>query len=309
MRLVFAGTPEFAERSLAALLAAGHEPALVLTQPDRPAGRGQRPAPGAVKRLAISRRLPVLQPETLREKGEADARIASASAELLVVVAYGLIIPKRVLDAFPRGAVNVHASLLPRWRGAAPIQRALMAGDPETGVSIMQLDEGLDTGPVLAQQRIPIAADDDSATLHDKLAAMGARLLPATIAEMAAGCARAVRQPTEGATYARKIDKTDAQLDWRRPAIELERGIRALRPAPTARARLREHGLKIWRARLAEGAGAPGAVLGADEQGLRVACGAGALLVTELQREGGRRLAAGAFLRGFPVAAGERFAC
>ena len=309
MRLVFAGTPDFAERSLAALLDAGHDVALVLTQPDRPADRGQRRAPSAVKRLALRRGLALIQPASLRERSAVEELIAATSAELLVVVAYGLIIPGRLLDLFPRGAINLHASLLPRWRGAAPIQRALMAGDAETGVSIMQLDEGLDTGPVLAQRRLPIAGSDDAQTLHDKLASAGAQLLAGTLAEIAAGRARAAPQSAEGASYARKIEKSEAQLDWRRPAAELERRIRALRPAPAARAQLREHVLKIWRASVAGGSGAPGAVLSAGDEGLCVACGVGALLITELQREGGKRLESGAFLRGFPIAAGERFAC
>ncbi|MEW5863137.1 MAG: methionyl-tRNA formyltransferase [Pseudomonadota bacterium] len=304
MRLVFAGTPAFAAAALEALLAAGHEVALVLTQPDRGAGRGLRPAPSPVKRLALERGLSVHQPASLREPG-ALAPIAAARPEAIVVAAYGLLLPRALLALAPHGAINIHASLLPRWRGAAPIQRALLAGDAETGITIMQMDEGLDTGPILAQRRIPIGPQDDAQTLHDRLAALGAEMIVRTLADIAAGRARAVPQPQEGVSYAPKITKDEAVIDWSQPCAEIERRIRALRPAPGARTRLRGEVLKLWRGECVEGSGAPGTVLVASEA-LVVACGDGALVVRELQLAGGRRLAAAEFLRGHPVEAGER---
>ena len=279
--------------------------ALVLTQPDRPAGRGLRPAQSAVKQLAVARGLEVLQPETLRDP-DAQSRVAAAGPEVLVVAAYGLLLPQWALDVAPSGALNIHASLLPRWRGAAPIQRALLAGDAETGITIMRMDAGLDTGPMLAQERIAIGAGDDAQSLHDRLADLGARMIVAALAQAGAGRTRAVPQPTEGVTYARKIEKREAEIDWRRPAVEIERAIRALRPAPGALAKRRGEPFKIWRAEQRAAAGDPGTVLAADTAGVLVACGQGALLATELQRAGGKRLAAADFLRGCPIQPGER---
>jgi methionyl-tRNA formyltransferase len=223
------------------------------------------------------------------------------------VAAYGLILPPRILDATPAGAINIHASLLPRWRGAAPIQRALLAGDRETGITIMKMDAGLDTGPILAQRRIEIAADDDAGTLHDRLAALGAGMIVAVLADIAAGRARTVPQPEAGASYARKLEKRETEIDWSRPSEELERAVRALRPAPGAQSVLRGTVVKLWRALRRAAQGAPGEVLDAGPQGILVACGEGALEVSELQRAGGRRLAAGEFLRGFPIGRGARF--
>ena len=260
-----------------------------------------------MKKLASARELDVFQPATLKD-GAAAARIAAARPEALVVAAYGRILPQAVLDLAPLGALNIHASLLPRWRGAAPIQHALLAGDRETGVSIMKMEAGLDTGPVLAQRALPIGADDDAGTLHDRLAALGAGLIVTSLAEVAAGRARFVPQSAEGVTYAPKIDKRDALLDWARSALELERQVRALRPSPGARASLRGEPLKIWRARAAEGRGTPGTVLAAGAGCLRIACGEAALDITELQRAGSRRLSAAEFLRGFPLAPGEQLA-
>ena len=277
----------------------------MLTQPDRPAGRGLRPAASAVKRLALSHELEVFQPESLRDEA-ARARIGVARPDFLVVAAYGLILPQAVLDIPARGALNIHASLLPRWRGAAPIQRALLAGDAETGITIMQMDAGLDTGPMLLQQRIAIAPDDDAQTLHDKLAGLGAQMIVAAIAEAAAGRARPVPQPAAGASYARKIGKREADIDWRAPAVQIERTVRAMRPAPGAAARLNGIVLKLWRARVADARGEPGRVLAAGPEGILVACGQDALLVEELQRAGGRRLPAAEFLRGVTVAPGAR---
>jgi methionyl-tRNA formyltransferase len=288
------------------LLAAGHEVALVLTQPDRPSGRGLRPAASAVKKLAGERGLAVFQPDTLKDESALD-RLAAARPDALVVAAYGLILPPRALDIAPHGALNIHASLLPRWRGAAPIQRALLAGDRETGISIMKMDAGLDTGPVLSSHPLAIADEDDAQTLHDRLAALGAVAIVGAIAEVAAGRAEPVPQPEAGATYARKISKEEADLDWSRPGVELERAVRALRPSPGARTLLRGETIKIWRARCVVREGLPGTVLESGAAGVLIACGEGALLATELQRAGGTRLAAADFLRGFPIDRGDRF--
>jgi methionyl-tRNA formyltransferase len=264
-----------------------------------------RPGPSPVKQLAISRGLEVFQPETLGD-GSTQAHVAAARPEFLVVAAYGLLLPQAVLDAASGGAFNIHASLLPRWRGAAPIQRALLAGDAETGITIMRMDAGLDTGPMLAQESIAIAPEDDAQSLHDKLAELGARMIVAALGEVAAGRAHAVPQPVVGATYARKIDKREAAIDWQRPAVEIERAVRALRPLPGATAKLRGEALKIWRARVVAAHGAAGTVLDAGDEGVLIACGDQALLVSELQRAGGKRLAAAEFLRGCSIASGER---
>ena len=278
----------------------------MLTQPDRPAGRGLRPVASAVRKLADERGLPVFQPDHLKDERALD-RLAAARPEALVVAAYGLILPAAALGIAPHGAINIHASLLPRWRGAAPIQRALLAGDRETGISIMKMDAGLDTGPVLSLHRLAIADDDDARTLHDRLAALGAEVIVAALAEVAAGRAKPAPQPEAGATYARKIGKKDADLDWSRPCVELERAVRALRPSPGARSLLRSDAIKIWRARCVAREGTPGSVLEAGTDGVLIACGEGALQATELQRAGGTRLAAAEFLRGFPIGRGDRF--
>ncbi len=254
-----------------------------------------------MKRLALERALEVFQPVTLRDPA-AQARIAAARPELLVVAAYGLILPPAVLDIAP--ALNIHASLLPRWRGAAPIQHALLAGDGETGITLMRMEAGLDTGPVLAQERIRIAADDDAQSLHDKLAALGARMIVQALA--AGALPQGTPQPAAGVTYARKIDKRDAIIDWSLSATAIERQVRALRPAPGAVSSVRGEALKVWRAEARAASGTPGTVLSAGEDGVLVACGEGALLLTELQRAGGKRLQAAALLRGFPIATGER---
>ena len=286
-------------------MAAGHEIPLVLTQPDRPAGRGLQPAPSAVKRFAAAKGIAVLQPQTLKN-AEDVARVRALRPDALVVAAYGMLLPQGLLDAGRHGALNIHASLLPRWRGAAPIQRALLAGDGETGISIMSMDAGLDTGPVLLRMAIPIAADDDAASLHDKLASLGAEAIVAALAEIESGRSRAEAQPAHGVTYARKIDKSEARLDWSRPALELERAVRAFRPAPGAFGFLENEPLKIWRARVVEGSGQPPGTLRAHDGELVVACGAGALAVSELQRAGARRLSAVEFLRGRPLSPGLR---
>ncbi len=307
MRIVYAGTPHFAERALRALLATRHNIVLVLTQPDRPAGRGMKLASSPVKALALQNDVAVYQPQTLRDPAALE-RLRAVQPDLLVVAAYGLILPQNVLDLPCFGAVNIHASVLPRWRGAAPIQRAILAGDRQTGITIMQMDAGLDTGDILAQREVPILAEDTSHTLHDTLAALGAEMIVEALGKIERGEARATRQQPEGITYASKIVKDEARLDWRRPAAELDRAIRAFNPFPGAVATLGDTTLKIWRARRVEAMGVPGSVLGFDDAGLVVACGEGALALLELQRTGAKRLSAREFMRGHSLASGAAFA-
>ena len=305
MKIVFAGTPEFAAAALSAILAAGHQVALVLTQPDRPAGRGMKLAASAVKELALQHGLPVYQPERLKDPASHEA-IRAAGADLMVVAAYGLILPQAVLDLPRLGCLNLHASLLPRWRGAAPIQRAILAGDRETGITLMQMDAGLDTGAMLLQRTLAIAPTDTAATLHDKLASLGAELIVEALGRLTQ--LTPIPQPETGVCYAAKIAKAEAALDWRRPAPELERQVRAFDPFPVATAMIRETPLKIWRAvTTTVGSGKSGEVLAADDRGIVVACGQGALCLTELQKPGSRRLGAGDFLRGFTLSPGEIF--
>jgi methionyl-tRNA formyltransferase len=262
-----------------------------------------RPTASAVKQLALSRGLAVTQPTRLGVPQADEWR--AVRPDVVVVAAYGVLLPPEFLSLAPQGALNIHASLLPRWRGAAPIQRALLAGDAETGISIMRMDAGLDTGPVLARHALPIGADDDAGSLHDKLSALGADAIVEALARLGAGKASAVAQPTEGATYARKIGRDDAVLNWSQPAVALERTIRALRPSPGASTTLQGERIKIWRARIAAGRGAPGSVLAAGDA-LIVACGDGALAITELQRAGGKALPAAEFLRGRALLPGAR---
>jgi methionyl-tRNA formyltransferase len=303
MKIAFAGTPEFAAVALDALLRAKHEVTLVLTQPERPAGRGLKTQPSAVQRLARERGLSLLQPATLKDPAVLRA-VTVAAPEAIVVAAYGQLVPPSLLRAAPRGAINVHASLLPRWRGAAPIQRALLAGDAVTGATIMQMDESLDTGPILLQESFLISADDTAGALHDKLAALGAQLLVTALAE-----APAPRPQNEDqATYAARIVKAEAEIDWGKTAQEIERAVRAFNPAPGAQTRLDGTAVKIWRARPERGPrAATGTVCSAGDDGILVACGTDALRVLELQRAGGRRITAGAFLSGRKLSAGARF--
>ena len=316
MRLAFAGTPAFAATALQAIVEAGHEVALALTQPDRPAGRGLRLQPSPVKTLALQRGLSVIQPAGLRLDGRfaADAQAArhalhAAAPEALVVAAYGLILPPWLLELPRHGCLNIHASLLPRWRGAAPIQRAIEAGDSETGISIMQMDAGLDTGDVLLTRTLPIEPTDTGASLHDRLSALGARTIVDALARLAGGGLRAVRQPADGVTYAHKIGKHEAALDWHAGAATLERRVRAFDPFPGTTLVDRGTTLKVWRALVRPGGrGAPGEVIGTLPGPLVVACGDGALELIELQRPGGRRLpAALCFPAGAP-ALGQRLA-
>jgi methionyl-tRNA formyltransferase len=306
LRVLFAGTPEFAARCFAALLESRHEVCCAMTQPDRPAGRGLVPAASPVKKLALDRGIRVPQPASLKDAG-IQAELEPYRTDAIVTAAYGLILPQPLLDLPRRGAINVHASLLPRWRGAAPVQRALLAGDEVTGVSIMRMDAGLDTGPVFLQEKIPILGNDTAGTLTGRLAELGGKLLVRVLDALEAGGLDAVPQSADGVTYAPKPDKREFRLDWRQDARMVDRRVRAFNPSPGAGARVRGVDLKIWSCALASGKGEAGEVLSADTRGLCVACGEGALRVTELQRPGGKRLHAAEFLRGFPLAAGERF--
>ncbi len=314
MKVIFAGTPEFAAVALAALHEAGIEIPLVLTQPDRPAGRGMQLQPSPVKQLAQRLGMPVAQPVSLRLDGKypedaaaAHALITGTEHQLMVVAAYGLILPASILQIPPQGCINIHASLLPRWRGAAPIHRAIEAGDRETGITIMQMDEGLDTGPMLLARSEPIAEDDTTGSLHDRLAAMGGQLIVEALQALSRGELQPVPQPEEGVTYAAKIAKDEAALDFRLPAPLLLRRIRAFNPFPGALAHIHDTPVKIWQAGLEAGSGPPGEILALDSDGITVACGEGALRLHTLQKPGGKRLAAAQFLQGFPLKAGQAF--
>ncbi len=295
------GTPEFSVPVLEALVAAGHEVAAVYTQPPRPAGRGKKPRPSPVEARARELGLEIRSPVSLKG-AEAQAEFAALGAGLAVVVAYGLILPQAVLEAPARGCLNIHASLLPRWRGAAPIQRALMAGDEQTGVCIMQMEAGLDTGPVLLCEATPIAPEDTSASLHDRLSAMGAALIVRAIDGLDG--LQPVAQPDEGVTYAAKISKEEARIDWARPAGEVDRLIRGLSPFPGAWSMAGGVRLKLLMSRVAEGAGAPGEVLAGAPGGLRIACGEGAVDILRAQKQGRQAMEVADFLRGTPLPVG-----
>ncbi|MFC0668998.1 methionyl-tRNA formyltransferase [Azotobacter chroococcum] len=290
LRIVFAGTPEFAAEHLKTLLAAGQRPIAVYTQPDRPAGRGQKLMPSPVKQLALQHAIPVLQPSSLRDPA-AQAELAALEPDLLLVVAYGLILPQAVLDIPRLGCINSHASLLPRWRGAAPIQRAIEAGDGESGVTVMQMEAGLDTGPMLLKVATPIQPDETGGSLHDRLAGLGAQALVEAVARLAAGELAGEVQNDALATYAHKLNKDEARLDWSRPADELARRIRAFDPWPVCHSSLNGTPLKVFGALVEAGEGAPGTILAARRDGLTVACGSGALRLTRLQLPGGKPLA------------------
>lgn len=289
MRIVFAGTPEFAAEHLKALLDIPYEIVAVYTQPDRPAGRGQKLMPSAVKALAVAHDIPVYQPQTLRN-ADAQAELAALKPDLMVVVAYGLILPQAVLDIPRLGCINSHASLLPRWRGAAPIQRAVEAGDAESGVTVMRMEAGLDTGPMLLKVVTPISAEDTGGTLHDRLAAMGPGAVVQAIAGLADGSLQGEVQDDALATYAHKLNKDEARIDWSRPAVELERLIRAFNPWPVCHSTLDGESVKVLAANLSTAQGAPGEILSASKDGLVVACGDQALSLTRLQLPGGKAL-------------------
>ena len=306
MRLVFAGTPVFAAQALSAILTAGHQVVAVLCQPDRPAGRGQKLVHGPVKALALTHGLPVLQPPSLREP-EVQAALAALSVEVWVVAAYGLLLPPAVLALPIHGCLNIHASLLPRWRGAAPIQRALLAGDAQTGVAIMQMEAGLDTGPILRERVLEIGPRETAAELHDRLAAAGAQLVVESLADLSADQAAARPQASAGVEYAAKIRKEEARLDWRLSAVQLDRVVRAFDPAPGARLQWQEQAIRIGASEplVADVDAAPGTVLSLA-QGVDVATGAGALRLLRLQRPGGRLLPWREFLHACPWTVGVR---
>lgn len=308
LRVGFAGTPVFAEQALQAILEAGFEVVVALTQPDRPSGRGMQLTPSPVKQRALAHNIPVEQPLSLRND-EAQAMLRAYALDVLVVVAYGLILPQAVLDMPRLGCLNIHASLLPRWRGAAPIHRAIEAGDAETGVCIMQMDAGLDTGGVVDEARLVILPSETTAQLHDRLATLGAERIVAVLQRLAAGEALVAQvQPEAGVTYAHKLEKAEARLDLGEPAALLDRKIRAFNPFPGAALQVGDKPIKIWQARLVDGRGAPGTVLAVDAGGVTVACGEGALRLDVLQAPGGKRLPAADFLRGHPLPVGSRLA-
>ncbi|MDP3814456.1 methionyl-tRNA formyltransferase [Pseudomonas sp.] len=290
LRIVFAGTPEFAAEHLKALLDSPHQIIAVYSQPDRPAGRGQKLTPSPVKQLALEHGISVYQPQSLRDSA-AQAELAALKPDLLVVVAYGLILPQLVLDMPRLGCINSHASLLPRWRGAAPIQRAIEAGDSESGVTVMQMEAGLDTGPMLLKVGTPISAADTGGSLHKRLAELGPPAVLQAITGLAAGTLTGEGQDNSLATYAHKLNKDEARLDWSRPAVELERLIRAFNPWPICHSTLAGEPLKVLAAQRADGQGQPGQILAASKDGLTVACGQGALRLTRLQLPGGKALA------------------
>jgi methionyl-tRNA formyltransferase len=307
MRVVFAGTPAFAATALQALNDAGFDVVLVLTQPDRPAGRGLRPSFSAVKQQAIKHRLAIDQPSSLRGE-ELLARLGALAAPVMVVAAYGLILPAAVINLFPIGCINIHASLLPRWRGAAPIQRAILAADRETGISIMRMDQGLDTGPVYLTEALPILPDDTAGSLHDRLAGLGARCIVEALPRIERGRLVPAPQPSIGITYAQKITKQEAAIDWSHAAFAIDRQVRAFNPVPGAYSALGRVMIKIWRVQPSnEGQGDPGQITHAGEDGIDVACGQGMVKILELQQAGGKRLLAADFVRGAPTLVGRRF--
>ena len=327
MKVIFAGTPEFARVALEALHGAGFDIALVLTQPDRPAGRGMKLHASPVKQFASENGMAVAQPRSLRLDGKypedaatAKAAIEAAQADVMIVAAYGLILPQWVLDTPRLGCLNIHASLLPRWRGAAPIHRALQAGDSETGITIMQMDAGLDTGDMLLIEKLAIAAQDTTPSLHDKLAVLGGRMIVEALEMAACGNLKRTVQPSDGITYAAKIDKSESAIDWQLSAAQIERKIRAFAPSPGCSAVLRGELIKLCEAQVVDGIhseinstprsipAGQGRILLANAEGVDVLCGeASVLRITEMQRAGGKRLSAAEFLRGFPIAAGEVF--
>ena len=302
MRLIFAGTPDFAAAALKSLLSAEHDIVLVLTQPDRPSGRGMQLTPSAVKVQALAHGLPLFQPTTLKDAG-AQKKLRAAGADIMVVAAYGLILPQEVLDIPSLGCLNIHASLLPRWRGAAPIQRAILAGDAQTGITIMQMDAGLDTGDMLARHTIAIDAQDTAQTLHDKLAALGATAIVDALQTLDSLAPEA--QDNTQATYAAKLSKAEGVIDWTQPGVNIARAVRAYNPFPGAQAQWQGDSLKLWMAQPENASGEPGTVLAADNTGIVVACGRGAIRITELQRAGGKRLAAEHFLAGCDLKPGD----
>jgi methionyl-tRNA formyltransferase len=306
VKIIFAGTPQFAAKALAALIK-DHQIVAVLTQPDRPSGRGMQLTASPVKQLALQHGLPVLQPATLKV-AEAQQSIAALDADVMVVAAYGLILPKAVLQMPRNGCLNIHASLLPRWRGAAPIQRAILAGDPETGITIMQMDEGLDTGDMLVKRVCPITDDDSAQSLHDKLAELGAQAICEVLKLLPAGKLSPEKQDSRQATYAAKLTKSEAQLDWNQDAIQLERAVRGYFPFPTAFVNFAATPVKILRASRGSGESAEsGTVISVTKECVLVACGKGALALEVMQKPGGKPLPVAQFVQSFPIKVGDRF--
>lgn len=307
LKIIFAGTPDFAASALAAILAHGYEVVAVLTQPDRPSGRGMKLSVSSVKQLALQHGLPVWQPPTLKTD-DIQQQLAELDADLMVVAAYGLILPKSVLKIPRLGCLNIHASLLPRWRGAAPIQRAILAGDTETGITIMQMDEGLDTGAMLLKKTCPIVAKDNAATLHDRLAELGASAILEVLQGVANNQLVAEIQNGLLATYASKLSKNEARIDWTKSAVEIERNVRGYYPFPGALSEMKSTVIKVWQATVIQDVCAePGVIIQADKERLLVACGTGGLNLEILQRPGGNALPAAQFLQGFPIQAGDQF--
>ncbi|HET7061471.1 MAG TPA: methionyl-tRNA formyltransferase [Nitrosospira sp.] len=309
MKVIFAGTPPFSAPALEALVNAGHEINLVLTKPDRPGGRGMRNIPSAVKLLAEKYGFAVQQPESLKRTG-VEAMLTEVAADIMVVVAYGLILPPSVLNLPKFGCLNIHASLLPRWRGAAPIERAILAGDRETGISIMQMDQGLDTGAVLLQHPIPISENDTTETVRERLSKLGAACILEVLTSIEQGATNAFPQNDEEATYAAKIDKSEAEIDWRSDAEQIGRLVRAFNPYPGAYSRIRDISMKIWQASIKRDAkGEPGEILAIVPGGIVVASGDGGVVLEIVQKSGAKRLPADQFLLGHPLQRGDRFEC
>ena len=306
MRVIFAGTPDFAASALAALIEAGHEILVVLTQPDRPKGRGMKLTPSPVKTLALQHNLPVWQPENLKDVS-IQQQLRDLQADVMVVAAYGLLLPAAVLNIPEHGCLNIHASLLPRWRGAAPIQRAIEAGDVESGVCIMQMDVGLDTGDVLLSRNTPITDDTTAAQLHDALAVIGAEAVVEALAKLSE--LTAVPQPETGVTYAQKLSKADAEIDWALGAKQIHNKIRALNPVPGAWSSLNGQVIKVWASSVLEmsSTAVGGSIVGVDKQGIAVQTGEGVVLITELQASGSKRMAAAAFVAGHADLLGQKF--
>ncbi len=306
MRLIFAGTPEFARLALARLHEEGHEIAAVLTQPDRPSGRGMKLTPSPVKQLALELGIPVLQPQTLKHP-VIQSQLKTFKADVMIVAAYGLLLPEEVLEIPRLGCLNIHASLLPRWRGAAPIQRAIEAGDTETGICIMQMDVGLDTGDILLTEDLPIEKDETAHSLHDKLASLGSESIVYALKRLENGQLTGTPQPSKGVTYAAKIAKEEAKIDWKQPAKVIERQVRAFNPFPGAHTAWAEGSLKIWSVAVTSGEGKPGTVISKSETSITVACGEGAVDLLTVQQAGGKRLSAQTFLVGHPIEEGTVF--
>jgi len=300
-RIIFAGTPDFSVPPLRALLASPHQLVGVYTQPDRPAGRGRKLGPSPVKEVAADAGVEVYQPVNFKDPAAVES-LRALDADLMVVVAYGLLLPKPVLDLPRRGCVNIHASVLPRWRGAAPIQRAVLAGDAQSGVTIMQMEEGLDTGPMYLTERVELTPDETGGSLHDRLSALGAKALMQALPGILDGTLQAEPQDDAQSCYARKLDKSEAWIDWTRPAEDIERQVRAFNPWPVAQTRYEDANMRIWRAHAVNGVGStPGVVMNATRNGIDVAAGRGLLRITELQLPGKRAMSAQDFINANPI--------